>query len=222
MVFHPTFLYVKMHTVTGKMYLGKTTRPDPVKYKGSGVAWKAHLRKYGSDKIITLWYKLFTDREQLVSSAVLISSCFDVVESTSWLNLIPEDGLGTPKGIVFSEAHRKNIAIAKNGKHCGSQNPFYGKSHTAASIEKMRLAQTGDKHSQFGKTPTNEHRRRIGIANSGKKRTIEMNILNSQRNRGIVSAFDLEEKKVVRIDRDEFIKMKNVKYVGMTSKRAAQ
>lgn len=32
--FKPTFLYLKQHSVTGKLYFGKTVSKDPSKYKG--------------------------------------------------------------------------------------------------------------------------------------------------------------------------------------------
>ena len=36
----PTYLYVKQHNKTGLKYFGKTTKKDPLKYKGSGLYWK--------------------------------------------------------------------------------------------------------------------------------------------------------------------------------------
>ena len=36
--FKPTFLYIKQHTVTGKLYFGKTTQ-NPETYLGSGTYW---------------------------------------------------------------------------------------------------------------------------------------------------------------------------------------
>jgi len=40
--FQPTYLYIKQHTKTGKLYFGKTGN-DPEKYLGSGTRWKRHL-----------------------------------------------------------------------------------------------------------------------------------------------------------------------------------
>lgn len=43
------YLYVKTHNITGKKYLGKTTRDDYHEYPGSGKIWKKHLKKHGYD-----------------------------------------------------------------------------------------------------------------------------------------------------------------------------
>ena len=42
-------LYVKTHRVTGLKYFGKTVKPDPYRYRGSGTYWLRHLRKHGYD-----------------------------------------------------------------------------------------------------------------------------------------------------------------------------
>jgi group I intron endonuclease len=42
------------------------------------------------------------------------------------------------KGIVFTEGHRQNISKAQIGKHVGTLNHFYGKTHTEEVKEKFR------------------------------------------------------------------------------------
>jgi hypothetical protein len=44
------YLYVKTHNNTGMKYLGKTTKPDPHKYPGSGKRWTRHLKKLTQKK----------------------------------------------------------------------------------------------------------------------------------------------------------------------------
>lgn len=43
MEFTPTYLYVKHHSITGLKYFGKTTKLDPVTYKGSGLVWRRRI-----------------------------------------------------------------------------------------------------------------------------------------------------------------------------------
>ncbi len=50
-----TYLYIKQHTITGKLYFGKTIR-DPLKYFGSGLHWSPHIRVHGKEHVMTLWY----------------------------------------------------------------------------------------------------------------------------------------------------------------------
>lgn len=111
--FRPTFLYVKQHNVTGLKYFGKTVESDPVKYKGSGKVWMRHLLKHGNN-VTTLWYEMFTDKEQLTKYALQFSKENNIVESKEWANLKPEDGLwgGGVKGIKLgpmSDEHKQKI-----------------------------------------------------------------------------------------------------------------
>lgn len=98
MIFSPTYLYIKQHTKTGKLYFGKTIQ-DPIKYKGSGLLWNSHLSYHGKEHIVTLWYQLYDNVFDLVADALSMSHKLDIVNNKSWLNLIPENGLG----VAFNE-----------------------------------------------------------------------------------------------------------------------
>ena len=89
MNFHPTYLYIKQHLVSDKFYFGKTTRKDPIKYVGSGLHWVRHLKIHGKD-VVTLWYELFTDKEECMKFALEFSEKMNIVKSNQWLNLKPE------------------------------------------------------------------------------------------------------------------------------------
>ena len=71
--FTPTYLYIKQHSITGKLYFGKTTSKDPVRYLGSGKHWLRHIKVHGKEHIETLWYCLFTEQEELTKFALLFS-----------------------------------------------------------------------------------------------------------------------------------------------------
>jgi hypothetical protein len=51
----PVFLMMKKHNKTGLLYFCRTIS-EPFKYKGSGRAWKRHLKKYGNDASASLKY----------------------------------------------------------------------------------------------------------------------------------------------------------------------
>lgn len=89
--FKPTYLCIKQHKITGLKYFGKTIK-DPLIYNGSGKYWKKHIKKYGKE-IKTIWTHFFNDVDELVHTALTLSELFDIVESTSWANMKPEDGL---------------------------------------------------------------------------------------------------------------------------------
>lgn len=87
------YLYVKTHNITNLKYLGKTSRKDPHKYKGSGVRWTNHIKKHGYD--VTTEILLATeDRELLSKAGQYYSGLFDVVKSEKWANLMEETGTG--------------------------------------------------------------------------------------------------------------------------------
>ena len=114
--FTPTFLYIKQHSVTGKLYFGKTVK-DPEVYMGSGKHWTSHIKKHGREHIITLWYSLFLDRESCTQFALMFSEHQRIVESADWLNLMPENGLdGGCPGLILSEEHKQKISAAHKGK----------------------------------------------------------------------------------------------------------
>lgn len=91
--FNPTYLYIKQHSVTGLKYFGKTIKSDPIKYKGSGIRWSKHIKKHGTKFVTTLWYKLYTNIDELVSVAITLSEIYDIVDSDFWVNIVPENGL---------------------------------------------------------------------------------------------------------------------------------
>lgn len=90
--FQPTFLYIKKHTITGKLYFGKTVG-NVSKYNGSGIYWKNHIKKYGHQYIETLWYCYFTDICTLVETALNLSNIMGITKDKNWCNQIEENGL---------------------------------------------------------------------------------------------------------------------------------
>lgn len=93
----PTYLYIKKHNVTGLMYFGKTIQ-NPMKYKGSGIYWKNHLREHGND-VTTIWHNIFFDKEALTEFANFFSEYHKIVTATDssgkkiWANCLTENGL---------------------------------------------------------------------------------------------------------------------------------
>ena len=91
--FRPTFLYIKQHALTGKLYFGKTIN-NPEEYSGSGVYWKRHLKIHGKEHVVNLWYCLFYDENDLNECAILCSKLWNIVDSEEWANLNEENGFG--------------------------------------------------------------------------------------------------------------------------------
>ena len=142
--FKSTWLYIKQHNVTGLKYFGKTVRKDPTRYNGSGKKWVNHLNFHGND-VTTIWCKLFNNKDELVKFALKFSEENNIIESTEWANLKPENGLdggspkGTNKGRPCSEQARQNLAR-------GRENRIYTPM-SAESKQKLRNSKLGKKAS---------------------------------------------------------------------------
>ena len=72
------YLYVKTHTKTNLKYLG-FTKQDPLKYKGSGKRWLAHLNKHG-DSVNTDILLETTDRELITKQGEHYSKLWNAVD----------------------------------------------------------------------------------------------------------------------------------------------
>jgi hypothetical protein len=151
--FIPTYLMIKRHKVTGLMYFCKTIRSDPTKYRGSGKAWKKHLKEFGDD-VETIWSQLFDKRDDIIEFASFFSEFYDIVSSTKngekiWANLIPEKGIGSfgssgrrrPETEEEKLKRGKAISEAKKGK----SNGRVGSHHSQETIDKIKK-QAGWKH----------------------------------------------------------------------------
>lgn len=103
------YLYIKTHNLTGLKYLGKTVQ-NPYSYPGSGKYWKQHIKEYGND-VSTKILKECKNKDELSYWGRYYSEIYDVVNSDSWANKIPETGGGP----------------GRSGFNKGKNNPMYGK-----------------------------------------------------------------------------------------------
>jgi len=197
-MFVPTYLYIKKHNTTGKLYFGKTTSDDPTKYKGSGKHWKNHIKKYGEEFVETIWYKLFDSEEDIIEFAHFFSEEFNIVNSDKWLNLVPENGIngGSVKGRrfkqskpspligkkrkPFTEEHLKNMSTSHIGKNLGDSNPSKRedvrdkiskslKGIPKSEEHKRKLSEyKGTLHHAYGKPLSEEAKKKLSISKRGK------------------------------------------------------
>jgi hypothetical protein len=143
----PTYLYIKQHSVTGLKYFGKTTA-DPYKYTGSGTYWKSHIKKYDKKHIVTLWVsEIYTDTS-ISEFALQFSVNNNIVESSEWANLIPENGLD---GWLSGKPHSAETKIKQSNANKGK--PAHNK---------------GKPSHNKGKSMSEEQKIKISISNTGK------------------------------------------------------
>lgn len=158
MSFKPTFLYVKQHKITGLLYFGKTFK-NPEAYSGSGKYWLSHIKKHGNRDILTLWYKLYMSKDEIVRDALMYSELWKITESPNWANLKNENGLdgGRASGWHHSEETKLKLSLMKTGK----SNPKINKV-SAEGRDRIAASQRGKKLSEL-------HREKISKGHKGKK-----------------------------------------------------
>lgn len=79
---------------TGLKYLCKTSgKTDPYVYKGSGIRWLNHVKKY-NPWIITCIIGSYKTKEELRDAGIYYSNLYNVVNDQSWANLTEEKGDG--------------------------------------------------------------------------------------------------------------------------------
>jgi hypothetical protein len=178
MVFIPTYLYIKQHSITGKLYFGKTTRTESkmLTYKGSGKHWKRHINAYGNEYVVTLWYKLYDNVFDLVADALSMSKSYDIVNNESWLNLKLENGLD---GCLTGKYHHMFGKVGKlhhNFGKIGTNNPLYGIPKSPEHNLKNSIANRGKPKTQAQldsvrkpQTPEQRERNRLTQRNLAKK-----------------------------------------------------
>tara|TARA_R110002074_G_scaffold305157_1_gene476364 strand:- start:226 stop:831 length:606 start_codon:yes stop_codon:yes gene_type:complete len=83
-------LYHHTHNVTGKKYLGQTTRDLNV-YKGSSDDWLAHLDEYGDDYSTEILFES-QDTEKFQEVCKHYSDRFNIVQSPNYFNKVAEYG----------------------------------------------------------------------------------------------------------------------------------
>jgi hypothetical protein len=164
--FKPTYLYVKQHSVTGLLYFGKTCQKYVETYKGSGTYWNAHINKHGKEHVITIWKKLYENKEELVRDALMYSALWNIVESNQWANLKPENGLegwtpGTKKTREHIEKHRLAITGRSQSKESNAKR---SNTLTGRKYDRERIKKSAD--SNRGKKQSPEHTAKSAKANS--------------------------------------------------------
>jgi hypothetical protein len=159
------YLYVKTHNATGLKYFGKTTNKSPEKYKGSGLLWKRHIKKYGYD-VSTEIVASFENELECQEFALAFSKQNNIVASEDWANLREENGTdGAPfghEGHVFTEEELNKISIS-------SKNKWKDPDFRSKMLEKQRESWTEERKFNLSKKLTGMKRPKHSDAMRGRK-----------------------------------------------------
>jgi hypothetical protein len=128
-MFEATALYVKTHKSTGVKYFGKTTRLDCIHtYKGSGLHWRRHLKKHGSDyttELLGIWQ----DQDRLVNYARKFCEENQIVKSNNWANMVLEEGLQGASNGETNVAKREDVRKTMSEHSAKNQLGNFGVNH---------------------------------------------------------------------------------------------
>jgi transposase len=137
-------LYLKIHNITGLMYLGKT-KQDPYTYKGSGKRWLNHLAKHGND-VTTKILRECSTNEEVKEWGLYYSKVWDIVNNFKFANLVEESGSGGDTSA--SPSYIKGLL----GRNLSS-NPNFIMGIKNRDVSKIKALRAG-------KSPTIEHKLR--------------------------------------------------------------
>lgn len=119
------YLMVKTHKITGLKYLCQTIK-NPNTYKGFGIDWKLHLKKYGNHHTTNI-IKECNTRKELTYWGKHYSKLWNVALSEEWANRIPETGGGTTgedhylydhTTYSFENIKNKNVVVMTQNQFC--------------------------------------------------------------------------------------------------------
>jgi hypothetical protein len=115
--FVPTRLAIK--ELAGVKYFCKSIVENIRSYPGSGIVWKDRIKKYGKKNIKTLWVSdWYNCPYEIQKIALDFSKENQIVESSEWANLKPENGLDGGKNSPES-----NIKNSESVRKYFSENP---------------------------------------------------------------------------------------------------
>jgi hypothetical protein len=155
------YLLVKTHSITGLKYLCQTTRQDYNKYSGSGIYWKRHLKKHGSQHTTEV-IKECPSKEEMVHWGNYYSNLWNIVESDKWANLKPEEGNGNTtawtKELWNKSGFREKIVEARKTSYTTEQYRQQQRNNSKKlwanpEFRKKRPDQSGINNSNYDPTP---------------------------------------------------------------------
>jgi group I intron endonuclease len=173
------YLYIK-ECPSGLKYLGITSK-NPYKYLGSGKYWRNHLNfhKFKIKDIKTIILLETEDIEIISFWGLYYSKIYNIVESDSWANLMPESGYK----ILFTKEIRDKISKSLLGN-----KRTLGRKLTNETINKIKLTKSklNLKPPMLGKKHTEETKNKMSISRKGIKNPKKGHLI-SKKNREALS-----------------------------------
>lgn len=162
--------------------------PDDLwtKYFTSSVHVDIQRWLYGEPDVVEI-RRTFKTKEETRDWEHNVLRRMRVVKNDRWLNKTDRKGPTT-----FGFHHSEETKVKISASFSGEKNPNYGKKHSEETKAKISAGNLGKKKKPFSektkakmrKPKSEEHKKKIGEANRGKKRSEEFCRLNGERNKG--------------------------------------
>lgn len=165
-------IYKITNRVNGKIYIGQTVQELEVRVRKHFSRAKTEIkyqyplvndiRKYGENNFDYEIIEIINKLEQLNEREVYWINHYKSI----WPNgyNVTEGGAGT-KGYNHRQEDKLNMSKLKVNKYEGENNPFYGKKHSEAQIEKWKKERKGRKLTDEWKINISKTRKRKQIIN---------------------------------------------------------
>lgn len=189
-------VYIHTNKINGKMYVGQTIHGDNPnrrwvngeKYKGSPYFYSA-IQKYGWDNFShEIIASKLTKAEADNFEKILIRELKTQNKKYGYNICDGGNTSNTMNGRKLSETTKQKIRESK----IGEKNPMYGV-HLNGEKNPM-YGRTGDKHPNYGKRLSEEHKEKISIANSGKRHSDETKDKMSKSRKGKKMSDEVKQK----------------------------
>ena len=179
-------VYKITNLTNGKLYVGQTVRPLEKRWKQhiefskrSSYPIHASIQKHGKDNFTIEVICECETQEELDTQELYFANTLNSF-SPSGYNLKAGQGHGS-----FSEETKNKMSKSASGRRAseqsksirslaskGEKNPFFGKTHSKESLDKMSESLTGkyagEQSWHFGKPKTEKHKKKLSDAKLGK------------------------------------------------------
>jgi len=214
--------YTYMIKANDMFYIGARScdvLPEEDSYFSSCKTLLAWIKDNGVTNLIKDIISVFPTRALAIEHEIELHNFYDVAANKLFWNKAKQTSIGFDTAgthIPKTEEHKAKIGAAHKGRKLSEEQK---RSHS----EKMKGRKLSDEHkvkltnSLIGRKHSDETKQKISLSNKGKKCSNEQKEILKNNMIGMVVCFDIEQKKTVKVTKEEYHSNKN-KYKTNNSK----
>jgi hypothetical protein len=183
-------IYQTTNLITSIKYIGKDKNNNP-NYIGSGTDLKIAIKEYGKYNFKKEIIEYCDDIKHLIEREIYWLNYYDVENNPEFYN---KTNKSFGNSGISEETKRKMKESAKKR----IWNPEWGKLSGQARVGIKRNIKNGNKHGNYGKSKSNEHKQNLSLSRIGKKHSLEWS-LKIKNNRQ--KCIEIKSKPVQQLDK---------------------